>query len=253
MAKHLVIPDAHAKPGVPNDRFYKIGRLILKEKPDVIVVMGDFADMHSLSSYDKGKGAMEGRRYREDIASANQARQALESAMNRYNERQAQNKKKQYKPRKVFLMGNHEDRINKALNADPWTLEGIISPDDLGFKQAGWEVYPYLDKVVIDGVTYTHCIQRNNSGMMLGGKYHAAALLMQEHCSVTVGHSHLFDYKRDTRSDGTPIHGLVCGCAFEHHESYASQSNARWWRGVFIKDHVENGDYELRPIQLKHL
>ena len=53
--KLLIIPDAHAEPNYDNDRLTWLGNLIFEEKPDVVVCLGDWFDMASLSSHDKGK------------------------------------------------------------------------------------------------------------------------------------------------------------------------------------------------------
>lgn len=45
--RHLVIPDVQAKDGVPLDHLEWIGRYIADKRPDVIVCIGDFADMPS--------------------------------------------------------------------------------------------------------------------------------------------------------------------------------------------------------------
>ena len=42
---HLVIGDSHAKPGINNDRYTWAGRLAVDLKPDVIIDIGDWADM----------------------------------------------------------------------------------------------------------------------------------------------------------------------------------------------------------------
>jgi len=60
----LIIGDPHAHPDYDNKRFTALGKYILKTKPDIIVCLGDFADMPSLSSYDKGTKGFEGRRYK---------------------------------------------------------------------------------------------------------------------------------------------------------------------------------------------
>jgi hypothetical protein len=52
--KHVVIPDIQAKPGHSFRYLERIGEYIVEKKPDVIVCIGDFADMPSLSSYDVG-------------------------------------------------------------------------------------------------------------------------------------------------------------------------------------------------------
>lgn len=56
----LVIPDAHASPKHNNSRFDILGKFILDRQPDIIVNIGDFADMEALCSYDKGKASFEG-------------------------------------------------------------------------------------------------------------------------------------------------------------------------------------------------
>jgi hypothetical protein len=73
MAKHLVLPDVQAKPGVDFSYLSKIGRYATEKKPDTIICIGDFADMPSLSSYDVGKKSFEGRRYVEDVKASKDA------------------------------------------------------------------------------------------------------------------------------------------------------------------------------------
>ena len=51
--KLLIIPDCHAHPDYDNNRFDWLGNLIIEERPDTILCLGDLADMPSLSSYDK--------------------------------------------------------------------------------------------------------------------------------------------------------------------------------------------------------
>jgi len=111
---HLVIPDAHAKPGVSNSRFDLLGKHILATKPDVIVNIGDFADMESLSSYDKGKKSAELRRYKADVEAAKDALAKTFAPMEEYNKQQRKNGKKQYKPRMVMTIGNHSARLYRV-------------------------------------------------------------------------------------------------------------------------------------------
>ena len=73
---HVVIPDTQAKPGAPTDHLRWIGQYIVdhfRDQPIKIIHLGDHWDMPSLSLYDKGKRAMEGRRYVEDINAGNDA------------------------------------------------------------------------------------------------------------------------------------------------------------------------------------
>ena len=57
----MVIPDVQCKEGVDISHLEWIGKYAAEKKPDVIVCLGDFADMPSLSTYDIGKKSFEGR------------------------------------------------------------------------------------------------------------------------------------------------------------------------------------------------
>ena len=108
-SKILVIGDAHAKPGVSNRRFDWLGKFIADTKPDVVVDIGDWADMESLSSYDKGKRSFEGRRYKRDVEAAIDARERVNYGMRGMSRR----------PTLVALTGNHTERIARAAQSNP--------------------------------------------------------------------------------------------------------------------------------------
>jgi predicted phosphodiesterase len=252
MTKHLIIPDAHAEPGVDNGRFTALGKLIANERPDVIVCLGDWASMDSLSSYDKGKKSFEGRRYRKDIAAANDALDRVEAGIAALNKQLAKEKKKQYKPRKVLVWGNHEERIDRAVNACA-ELEGTMSKDDIKFKEHGWETYEYMDVVAVDGVYYSHCMSTGISGKPISGENPAATLLKKHYVSCVVGHSHIYDYAERTRADGVKINAIVAGCFCNHVMSYASATQHMWYAGITILDDVKNGDFDFRRISLKRI
>src|ERR1700739_622127 len=114
MTKHFVLPDCQVRPGDNFDFLERIGLFIVEKQPDVIINLGDFADMASLSSYDQGKKSFEGRRYINDIEAAKTAMTRLLSPIHDYNNRQRKNGKKQYKPRMILTYGNHCDRITRA-------------------------------------------------------------------------------------------------------------------------------------------
>jgi hypothetical protein len=83
--KILVLPDVQAKPGVDFSYLRRYGMYLVEKKPEVVVCIGDFADMPSLSCYDKGKKSFEGRRYKRDIEAAQFAMQAFLGPLEEYN------------------------------------------------------------------------------------------------------------------------------------------------------------------------
>jgi len=154
LTTHLVIPDVQVKPGHDYSFLKAIGNYIVKKRPDVIINIGDFADMPSLSSYDKGKKSFEGRRYKHDVEAVHEAMDILLKPLRTLQARQRKNKEKVYKPRMVLTIGNHEHRINRAVENDSM-LDGTISIEDLKYAEAGWEVLPFEQPIIIDGVLYS--------------------------------------------------------------------------------------------------
>jgi len=65
----LVIGDAHATPQSSNRRFDWLGNFIIEKRPDIIISIGDWADLSTLSSYDKGTKASWGKTYKADVNS----------------------------------------------------------------------------------------------------------------------------------------------------------------------------------------
>lgn len=249
MSKHFVIPDVQIRPGDDTKFLNRIGQYIVEKKPDVVVCIGDFADMSSLSSYDVGKKAFEGRRYANDIEASIEAMKELLSPLANFNQQAYRNKKKQYIPRLVFTLGNHEQRIVKAVNNDP-KLEGILQIDDLCYEDFGWEVYPFLDVAVIDGVAYSHYF---SSGVLGRPATTAAAQLNKKHQSCVAGHQQGLQIAMAQRADGKRITSVIAGSCYEHDEDYMGPQGNKHWRGCLTLHNVNDGEFDLVPVPLRYL
>ena len=240
---HLVIPDSHAHPDHNNSRYDLIGHLINDLKPDIVADIGDFWDMPSLCSYDKGLKSFEGRRYKRDIEAGLDAQERIYTITRR-------GKKKL--PKFIRTLGNHEHRISKAINRDP-ILEGTIGLSDLQSKEHGWEEIPFLKPCTIDGVTYQHYFVSGIMGRPISGERHAQTLILKQLASCTQGHSHLFDYCVRTDVRGQKVHGCVVGVYQDYDADFAGPANLLWNPGVVIKRGVENGSYDIEHVSLKRL
>lgn len=249
-SKHLVIPDVQCKEGVPLEHLSWCGQYIVEKKPDVVIQIGDFADMESLGMYDVGKKAFEGRRYKKDIDVAHTAMDMLLKPLNDYNGKARRNKEKQYNPRMVLTLGNHEDRISRAVEADP-KLEGVLSLNDLCYETRGWEVIPYLEPIVINGVAYCHYF---TSGVLGKPVTSASALLSKKHQSCVMGHVQGRQIAFGTRADGKGLTGLFVGGFYQHNEDYLrAQGNAQTWRGIWMLHEVDDGSFDEMPVSLNYL
>lgn len=249
MTKHFVIPDCQIRNGDNFGFLYKIGQYIVDKKPDVIVNIGDFADMPSLSSYDRGTRSFEGRRYKKDVEAVHEAMAVLFNPIDEYNARQRKNGKKQYLPRLVLTLGNHEQRIQRAVDLDP-KLEGVLSIGDLKYHEFGWEVYPFLDVVVIDGVAYSHYF---TSGVLGRPATSAAAQLNKKHQSCVAGHQQGLQVHMAQRADGKRLTSVIAGSCYEHDEDYMGPQGNRHWRGCLMLHSVADGEFDLVPVPLRYL
>lgn len=244
---HLYITDSHAHPQHHNKRAEWLGQLIADIKPDVVIHGGDSADMPSLSTYDKGKRSFAGRSYRADI----------DSHLD-FQDRMWHKVKKQKKklPRRIFLIGNHEHRISRALDLQP-ELDGTIGLEDLELDKYYDTVVPYEGQtpgvINVDGINYAHYFVSGVMGQPLSGLHPGASLLGKNFCSCSAGHSHLWDHCVRTDTNGRSINGLVAGCYMDYDADWAGSVNNLWWRGLAIKWGVDNGHYDLEQISMKRM
>lgn len=245
---HLVIPDPHASPDHNNDRATWIGKLMYDIRPNVVINLGDTADMASLCTYDKGTKGFEGRRYRADIDAHNDFQEKLWAPMEAA---------KYKKPRKVTIIGNHEQRIERATNYQP-ELEGTIGYGDLDLDKHYDEVVHYEGgtpgTITIDDITYAHYLPAGVMGRPISGVHQASNMLTKKFVSCTVGHSHTVDFSMKTTATGKKILGLVAGCGIDYMMAWAGQGvNDMWWSGVMLKKNVEDGVYDLEMISMDRL
>lgn len=247
--KILVLPDTQIRPGDDVSFLNSIGNYIVAKQPDIIVCLGDFADMASLSSYDVGKKAFEGKRYIKDVEATVHAMSVLLHPLVEYNVSAKKNKTKQYKPRKVMLYGNHEQRIVKAVNNDA-KLEGVLKLEDLGYEEFGWETYPFLEVVVLEGVAFSHYF---TSGLLGRPCPSAAQQLTKKHMSCVAGHQQGLQIATGHRADGTRLTSIIAGSCYEHDEDYMGPQGNKHWRGVVMLHDVHDGQFDLMPVNLEYI
>jgi len=240
----LIIPDAHAAPGYDNERFTAAGQYLMRERPEHVVCLGDWADLPSLSSYDKGTKGFEGRRYKKDVISAIEAQEKFFAPLRKFNEQKRKNKERQYKPKFYMCLGNHEDRITRATNSAP-ELDGAISIDDLQYKKFGWKVIDFKSSLTLFGITFSHYFTTGISGRPISSVHLGHTLVSKLHCSAVQGHTHLYNHAEQTRPDGQKIFGLSAGC-FSHPdytENWCSDTEHQWWRGVIMLKELDGEGY----------
>ncbi len=253
----LILPDAQVKAGIDMSYLKWIGQYILDKKPDIVVNIGDFADMPSLSSYDKGTKSAENRRYQVDIDAAIEGMKILQAPCIEYNKSvdarnkiQKRDKKKLFKkylPRMVLTLGNHEDRITRAVEQDA-TFEGKLSLKDLKYEEFGWEVIPFLKPIEIEGIMFCHYFYNPFSGKPFGGTV--------ENILKQLGKPFVQGHKQGLHVGtlaGRNHWGIIAGSSYMHDEAYKGYQGNDHWRGIVLLNNVHNGSHDPIFISLDYL
>lgn len=240
--KIALLPDAQVAPGRPIEHLAAYGRYIAGKQPDVIVCIGDFADLPSLSTHDEpGSIHAEGRRYADDLASVHTAMTAFMIPIR---------KVKGYNPKLVMTLGNHEDRIDRAIARDPQRLDGKIGMADLRYEQFGWTVVPFLQPVEIGGVLFCHYFP---AGVMGRALTTAGGIIRKYHQSAIAGHLQGRDIAYGKRADGTAITAIISGSFYQHDEHYLTPLANSHWRGAWFLHEVIDGQFDEMALSLGYL
>ena len=248
--KIFVIPDTQIKPTTEDLSWLTaIGKEILAQKPDVIVHLGDHWDFPSLSSFSSAR-EIEGVRVKQDIDCGHEAMNVLLAPLRALQKAQKAHKKRIYRPRMVFTMGNHENRLNRYIDKNP-ALIGIMPDIKEMVESHGFEFYPFLEPVTIGGVSFAHYFYNPMSGRPYGGQ--CANKLNHIATSFVMGHQQGFQYAEKIIPTGGRIQGLVIGSSYIEEENYIGPQANHHWRGVAVLDDTENGTYNMNIMSTQRL
>lgn len=247
MKRHLLIPDTQVRKGVDVQHLDWAAQAIVEYRPDVVVMIGDHWDMHSLSTHDApGSAHMEGSRYWDDVNAGNEAFARLCKPMQKVMAREKGRKK--WKPRCVFTFGNHEFRIDRAIAKEP-RLTGAYNLQHLNTQH--FERFPFLEIVNIDGLAYSHYFGNVLSGRPIGGTI--PNRLSKIGRSFVCGHEQGMQYGMVQYPGSVRRHGLVAGSFYSHTESYRGAQGRDEWRGIVVLNEVHDGDYCVMPLTMNYL
>ena len=250
--KILVIPDTQVRDGVPVDHIKAAGNYLIKHRPDVVVVIGDWWDMPSLSVFNT-KLQAEGLRIAKDLEAGTNAMKLFLRPLRRLQYMQKKNKKRVYKPRLVFTTGNHDPavRLPRLYEQYP-VLEGMIKEPNL--EAMGFEVYDFLDIVEIEGIRFSHYFVNPHSPKKapLGGMIDT--MIKNAGFSFVQGHSQGLKMGKHYLGDGTKRLGIVAGSFYDHDEDYMGrQGNKAHWRGIIQLNEVKDGGADICELSLDYL
>jgi len=137
-------------------------------KPDVVVVMGDFIDCLAVSHWSKDPTRV--------LSLQDEAKHA-KAYLDRINAK-----------RKIYIAGNHEDRLQRYLQEKaPELLWFVDIPGLLDLTAKGWEYVPYKASTTIGKVHLTHDVGS-------AGRYNVYKALDTFQTSIVTAHTHRLAY-----------------------------------------------------------
>lgn len=249
--KILVIPDTQIRPDnleLNRPLMQSLGRMIVKERPDVVIHLGDHWDMYSLNTYDmtkNNKKTFDGDAVVADVYAGTDAMWEILAPLQELQDRQRENKHRVYKPEMYFIPGNHEERILRFPE-----LRSLVSLEGL-LAGMPFEMVPYLQPLEVSGILFCHYFYNPMSGRPFGGS--AEYRLNKIKQSFVQGHEQSFKYASEYLSNGKVLQGLVGGACYLHDETYKGHQGNNHYRGAFLLKNAEEGSYDLEQVSVNRI
>lgn len=226
----------------------------MERRPDVIINIGDQADLSTLASYDRGMKAAWGKFYKDDVAATLDAQARTFAPIQKYNNTRSKNKKVQYNPLTIHTLGNHcAGRYDSFLAKHP-EFTGHISLSDLQYEKYWNKVVPYLTPYEHSGITYSHYFFSKSQRYPIGT---AKLLLQANHRPCIAGHSHSFDYALTFDINGRKLQAAIIGCYIDKESNgdmfnyTGGHGSVKWWNGLtYLHDVNEFGEFDLEQVSI---
>lgn len=229
MKKVHIIPDQHI-PFEDKAAFELQLKVIKARQPEVIVILGDFADFYSVSSHQK-KPELRGLLLSEEVAAANKRLDQIDAALPKG-------------ARKVFIQGNHEERLERYLASRAPDLHDMFTTQNLlQLEERGWEYVPYRQHIQVGKVFFTH-----DTGKAGGSAHLGAERAFSD--NAVIGHTHRIAYNVVGNAAGKPHVAAMFGWGGDLHAAeYMHLINARrdWALGFGTGHMLDDGTMFLTP------
>jgi predicted phosphodiesterase len=159
-------------------------------QPDKLFILGDFVDMYSISKFSRNPERVLNLEW--EFEQGREVLDRIDRAIP--------------KAEKIFIGGNHEDRLRKFLWNNP-VLNGCIKLEEkLGLTDYGYTYHEYGHNYTYQTLIYTHGYKVNKYSA-----YTAKNLLDDIGMSVISGHTHRLGTHYKTNHSGALI-GIENGC-----------------------------------------
>jgi predicted phosphodiesterase len=223
----LVIGDLHNDPR--HEHRLKVltwaARMASEHRYDRIIQVGDWSTFDSVNQHDDNAtmAARSKPSVKVDLENLTQSHQAFRRGM-----------AEDYRPKLDFLLGNHENRLERFENANPESVGTFTLARDETFAQFGWRSRPYGELFYVEGVAFTHH-PTNGAGRAYGGKTGPQRAANESTVPVVSGHTHRRQVHDSPKIGPVDVISMVevgCGLLWGEVESYAKHGLTGWWHGL---------------------
>lgn len=197
---------------------------------DEVITEGDFPDFYAISSHSKDPSRAN--RFEEEVAVTKKLLRRIESWGFK---------------RKRYVMGNHEDRLDRYIHDRAPEMKGIVDCDSLlELTKHGWEVTPYKDHTMVGRVFVTHDVGK-------AGPSAVKDALNSYQDNVVIGHLHRINYMVEGNAKGVP-HVAACfgwlGDVTKVDYMHRVKANRDWALGFGVGYVRDNGWVYLQPVPI---
>ena len=224
---NIVLPDMHV-PFHNKHLFRGICNLIkdLRPKLEGLYLIGDFMDMNSMSSHDKGKVPIKGITLEREYKAGNKALDLIDEAIGKS------------KATKGYLWGNHEDRyFREAKNVDASKIGGLLHPTrNLSLVERGYIVKEYWKEDFFLLGNHLHLIHGEYTNIHTAKKH-----MDVEKDSVMFGHTHRVQVFIEGHMASYNIGWL--GDTDSKAFKYASRASRKRWLNGFALVTIDNNGF----------
>ena len=227
--KILFVTDAHV-PYQDTVALELVHKTIKAIKPDILCVLGDFADFYSVSAHDKSPD----RRIKlaDEVA-------AVRKELSRFEKLKIK--------RRIFISGNHENRLERYIASKAPELFGFVSiPELFELEKNGWEYVPYKRHVMLGRLAVSH--DYGSAGQTA----HRTAT-QKLGAPVVIGHTHRAGTVSRRNMDGDLLMSGMFGWLGDVSQidyAHSAQVGTDWVTGFGIGYLMQCGTVVLNPVPI---
>jgi predicted phosphodiesterase len=226
----LLVPDVH-RPYHDRTAWQVMLQAARVWRPDVLVVMGDFADFYAVSSHSKNPNRR--RMLEDEVADVNTGLDELDALGAR---------------RRYYVSGNHEDRLERYLMDRAPELFNMVRIKDLfRLRERGWTFIPYKRHLKVGRLHVTHDTGR-------AGRYaHYQGQADFGGANLAIGHTHRLGYMVEGSAQGEPHVAAQFGWLGDFAQvDYMHRVRAMrdWAHGFGVGLMEPSGNIHLQPVPI---